>query len=608
MKKRLLLLLFLLLIPSVDALISLDGPDKQVYNLGDKVIVKGYVTEDHDLYGLFNLFFDCENDLQVLVRFLSLKQNEKEEFSESLPVPFFLGSECSIKATLVVNNTVVEEVKTPIFKITKELKGNFDVKTGRLQVGKQLELSGNVFRLDGTNVDGSATIYLMQSGVPFFVDSAPVTKGTIVYIHDTSQNPAGEYNVDVEVFDDRGNQYKFVSASNFTLIDIISVSADTSKQKVYPGDEIEVFGIAKTITGEDVSEADVYISFVGFTYKTVMKRGKFSNTIEIPEDIKAGDHPIKIEVKDYVGNIGSTEIKINALVVPKTLDLTVEGDNLLPEESLTLTPLLVDQAGDAINEEVSIEVFDSDDNKIFQDVAVTNSVLSFVLPKQSRPGNWRIVSFASGFKVEKTFYVRELSKLDYALQDHYLYVTNVGNVPYNSPLKVTLKGFGQETNIVKKLNMDVNETETIDLAESELSGTFTVYVGDKSFDNVVLTGPAKTTFNFDIVYYIIVLAIIAVVVYLIATSRRRLIQKIRESRQSQHPSHENLSDDEIRRKIDRDLEKNRINYERRSREEDNAGSFNRPGSYSKDTIFGRKRSKLKKDDGKEPGSGLFDMF
>ena len=131
MKKRLLVLLFLLLIPSVDALISLEGPDRQVYNLGDKVVVKGYLTEEEDFYGLFNLFFDCENDLQVLVRFISLKKNEKEEFSENLPVPFFLGSECSVKATLVVNNTVIEEVKSPLFKISKELKGKFELKANR---------------------------------------------------------------------------------------------------------------------------------------------------------------------------------------------------------------------------------------------------------------------------------------------------------------------------------------------------------------------------------------------------------------------------------------------------------------------------------------------
>ena len=503
----------LLIIPSVNALISLDGPDKTTYNLGDRVLVKGYITEEEDFYGLFNLIFDCENDLQVLVRFISLKKNEKQEFDENLPVPFFLGSECSIKATLVVNNTISEEVKSPIFKMTKELKGSFELKSNRLQVGKQLELSGNVFRLDGSNVDGYATIYFNQAGTTFFMDTAPVTKGYLQYVHETSQNPAGEYTIDVDIIDDRGNQFKFLAA-NFTLIDIIAVSADTSKQNVYPGDEIEVFGIAKTITGEDVPDAEVYINFEGQTYKTILKRGKFSNKIEMPDDISAGEHTISVEIKDSLGNRGATDIKVTAEVVPKGLELNIQGDNLLPEESLTITPSLVDQAGDLINEEASIEVFDSNGNKIFQDVAVTNSAFTITLPKQAKPGNWKVQSFASGFKIEKTFYVRELSQLDFYVQGQDLYAINIGNVPYDKPLKITLKDVGQESNIVKKLNLDVNETTSIDLTESALTGTFDVYVEDKVFEDITIITTEKP-FNFDIVYYIAIAFVIILIIYLI---------------------------------------------------------------------------------------------
>ena len=55
MKKGVYLFLLLILLPTVSATITIEGPTNSLYNIGDKAHVTGYITATKDTFGLFKI-------------------------------------------------------------------------------------------------------------------------------------------------------------------------------------------------------------------------------------------------------------------------------------------------------------------------------------------------------------------------------------------------------------------------------------------------------------------------------------------------------------------------------------------------------------------------
>ncbi|MEK6904526.1 MAG: hypothetical protein AABW87_02945, partial [Nanoarchaeota archaeon] len=503
-------------------------------------------------------------------------------------IPFYIEGPCVLKAALTVNNSISQEASSKQFSISRNLKGDFEFTNTSVQLGKIVEIKGNIFKLDGTGINGSAVIYFMQGNSTYAVDTVDVSGGKISYSKGTSQQPAGDYEIQIDVLDSQGNQDNFTLAG-LKLISDLKASAGFDVQHVLPGKEILVEGSVRDVMNEDVEEGVMTWDLAGSSYSADVRDGKFSSKMTIANNFKTGTYNVQFSVADKHGNRANTSASFFVDAVPTSLTLSLSGDEFNPEEQVGIKVGLYDQAGDVISENIETHVLNPDGEKVFSDIIASSDQINVMLPKHAEPGNWKVKAFAKGLDDEKILYVKELKKLDFELNGSSLAVTNVGNVVYNEAVKVRLSGFGgNDVNIVRKVNLEVGEMEVINLAEGIPTGAYAVYAGDEVFENVDIEGVRER--NYSWIYYILVAIVIFTLIYLIM-SRHSMKQNRAERREETHRRDEH-TDENFRERIQRDIDRNMIKREPVKRADTTPTVPKKDfllGSYSKETIFGRKR-------------------
>lgn len=515
MKRGLILLFFLMIIiPATYATLSIDGPDKSVYNLGDNVEIAGYVITSNAFTGFLGLTLNCNgNKFQLPSTSLTLNPGEKKDLKSELQLPKITISSfipiglCVVEASLISGSNIVEYARSKEFAVKKDLRGSFDIDVNRLQIGKSFRLTGNIYKMDGKNTDGGVEIYFKNNETKFLVDIANTNDGKLDYSYRAIQIPEGDYNIDLFVNDIYGNQMLFENVAKFTLISQITLSARASETTLKPGDKFKVYGDVRSPLENAVLEGSIKINMGGNEYVTQIKNSKFEYAIELPTAVKSGKHTIKIFGQDKNGNSGNTEVTIYVTPIQKELKLRINDETLAPKETLEITPLLYDQAADLINEEVSIEVYNSKKKLVFADAVKSNSISRFVLPDDAFPGSYEIKLSTSKLKVKSNFQVSTANELDINLANQSIMIKNIGNVIFNNPVKIILDP--NQITIVKSLSLKPQKEIGIDLSrEIEKSGTYdiTVIYNDKikEFKNIMISGKRRT--SLDNIYYLLAIA------------------------------------------------------------------------------------------------------
>ena len=117
MKKVRLILLFMVvvLLPSALALVQVDGPTRNVYNIGDKFPLSGYVQEDSDVSGFLKMSVKCnaqEFPLQMVP--VNLKSNIQKTFQElnvpQVTISALLDGQCYVEFSVVSFNKTFSSV------------------------------------------------------------------------------------------------------------------------------------------------------------------------------------------------------------------------------------------------------------------------------------------------------------------------------------------------------------------------------------------------------------------------------------------------------------------------------------------------------------------
>ena len=138
--KKSVLILILLLIPLAKATIILEDFEREKHNVGDKILISGYILEDKPIWGKFQLDLTCNEVDTLLVKIFNIKKGEKFDFSEELPLFFSTGKDCKIVASLSDKGTIIDQTQSEIFEISNELLGDFKIKNNFIQLGKKVEI------------------------------------------------------------------------------------------------------------------------------------------------------------------------------------------------------------------------------------------------------------------------------------------------------------------------------------------------------------------------------------------------------------------------------------------------------------------------------------
>ncbi len=522
-----LLFVFVLLLPVVSAVISVDGPDRTRYNRGDTVTISGYLFSETALTGFINFALDCDNVTYPLLSTpVSLTVGEKKRFPEDIVIGNIRLSNtvtgtCFIKASITSGSEVIESDESNIFTVTTDLDGSFSIDSVQVQVGKGFTLTGKVFKLSGADTDGSVEIYFKKDNdTKYMVDTAQLKNGQLEYRYEAIPGEPLRYYIDLIVYDIYGNRQLFEDVASFNLVDEIYIFAKPDRLNVLPGETVTLSGEAKTVLMDVVDKAEINIRLDSQTYQTELVDSRFSHEIQLPENIRTGKHVIAVSIKDLFGNWGSTETTIYVEAVPTRLELEFDKTLVKPEEKIQVTPYVYDQAGDPYVEEVSIEFFDPEGKTLLSNMVKSGEKLDIVMPQFSLPGQWTVKAYAAGLTAEEKIDVDKLLGLDVMLVNQTLYLKNTGNIDYKKPVKINFND-GEYT-LVKKMSLSPDEITGLYLFDEVASGQYDIEVifGDNKrlFEDVIIVSKARKSLNY--IYGILIASVFVLLSYLLLLKRQ----------------------------------------------------------------------------------------
>ena len=487
MKRMILLCLVLVLsLPLVLAEIKLDPLPRTEYNYGDAFVVSGAVKLTEDKRAYIDIVLVCGGvNSQLFVRLLDMNANVESPFSKLVTIPSDVSGSCNVVSKLEgLDGTTIESTSSPTVQVSGKLKGAFDVNGGVYQLGEKIILKGAITKLDSSPVEGTATMYFIKEGSRIFVENKNIVNGDLDVTMDLARIPPGSYSITVEVSDAAGNKHSFEDVATFEVVGGLNLDVSMPDQVYNAGEEIRVVGTVRSSVAQNTIEG------VELTVKLDVQKvtrkvtgSTFDVTINVPDKIKSGVYPMLITVKDTQGNYGERKLDVKVGSVPRRLTLEMQKTEFGPNEKVTFTPFLYDQADELMSGDILLRVSDPQKQQRAEQTIGANRKTSFDLPPLASPGGWTVeIGGVGDLSASSPFVVKEVKQLDVVLEDGKFKIRNIGNVVYDEPLRLVAgdKEFSQ------KIYLEPNQQGEIKLIDLFKEGVYDILIPDvnKEFKGV----------------------------------------------------------------------------------------------------------------------------
>ncbi len=480
------ILLVLLLMPFASAKITILNNFKDMYNLGDTVTVDGYVVAATTADAMFSLELQCPGYSKVNSVNLKINKGQKVTFTSLGISSFLLPSDiegvCDVEATF--NG---ESANSDSFTVLNDLLGSFEVGADTYQLGDTMTLSGIVFKLDGSDVSGTATIYLKKQGsYPTQLDTATVTNGALSYSKQLSNLEYGTYYIDVKVIDGVGNSQYFENVDYFTINTLLTIRASSSKYQYEPGEEVVISGDIDSSV--DTSTLDVVITFDTLRYTTKPSGQNFEYRFFVPKNMKSGDYTLGVSVSDSYGNTGSDDFILTVKQIPTKIVNDMSKTSYNPGETLSFEVDLFDQSDKSMSASVSVKITDPSGATLYNGVVNTGQQIELEFGKYSTPGTYVITSTYTAKNLEDTdrVTVASVSGVSSSLDGEKITIVNDGNVPYDDRVDLILvkeeDGKKYYYVLAKDVALEPGKEQTFDLSYDVPEGQYTILVDDGETD------------------------------------------------------------------------------------------------------------------------------
>ena len=316
-----------------------------------------------------------------------------------------------------------------------------------------------------------------------------------------------------------------VKSPYFIISDKINVDLELEKKSFLPSENIHIKGSAIKANGEaagEAAEGSAQISVAGIEQTVAINKGSFEAVITLPSNA-AGTQEIKASVKEGE-NTGISSENIDVKRIPKELELAVNKENFMPKEKLQIMASIYDQAGKAIEENISIKLRDKDGKIVEENIITFNKTFEYIFPFFA-VGDWEIEGYGAGLSKKRFVTIAEYEAIDINLTNNTLVVTNIGNVPYKKPLSIKFDSAGESKEEAKELSLDVGEQVAFALEAPQ--GTYNITTGIKNFSNVPLTGnvigvielKTKKPGKYPLASFLFFVALLAIITHLLMKKR-----------------------------------------------------------------------------------------
>ena len=510
------ILLLLVLLPSIYASIEINEITPKIYNLGDKLTFVGFITRENSFNGFFKTSLICQDkNIPLLTRALTLYAGQKYSFNEEFVIPNILTGNCTLKASIEEsNNNVLEDRLSNEFTITKELKGNFVLTNNKIQLGKDIDVRGEVFKINGRKINGVVNIYFKKENNVLFIDTSQITEGVFAFNIPSNYTTIGSYSIDFNVRDVEGNEKLFSDSIKFDVTNLLSLDLRVINSKLNPGESFEIVGLVKDVYGNSVNTAEFTIKLGDKELKGKVLSGEISHKIVTDPDVKSGFHKILIDVADGSGNKGTSVLSIDIIPKDSRVEFSLEKDSYKPGDKVKITAFVYDQGNDLVDRDIKIEIRNLDNDKIFENVGKRD--FEFNIPLVANPGEWVVKASSLDLNSEKKFYLSEVKSLNYDISGQTLVVTNNGNVNFDDTLSIKMNGVSENLIINKKVSLQPGESFSFDLGSEVKTGLYKVSINGKNFDNIKIEGKQIVYYKeySNLIFILIVLLILGFLLFL----------------------------------------------------------------------------------------------
>lgn len=528
---------------SAPAEVTFSGPSLESYNVGDKIDLSGKITAEETISrGYLTLFAECSGleypkpmSLPIMI---SLNAGSEKSFPAEISTPEIIAKkemigECRIKAVLTNNNIETEAGMSSSFKVTKELRGTFDIDEDNVQLGKIIKVTGLIQKYDGTPISGNADVFLKQGSIKYPAgQEMEITNGIFNFELDTKSMPIGNYVLQVNAIDLRQNEQLF-NAAEFSITDELNFYAETDKYEYLPGEKVIILGEAKNVVQEPVSIVSSYVKMGSSEFAAIIRESKISYSLELPTNVKAGKHTIYVSARDEFGNHAETPISIliNPIASKLSIDLNT-AQSYRPLDEIKAVVALYDQAMDFMSKYIQVSVINPEDEVSESYDIVSGQELRVKLPEHSMPGEWKIEAKIGSIIEKAAFQVEEVKVFSASVTGNVISITNDGNVKITDPFDINLDGEGNDFSFRAKSKINPGETATIDLSEKAPSGIYTMAIltpeGEKDFESVLVSN-GKALMSFNGIFIGMVALLLGMMGFMVYThSRKRSTLKLGE--------------------------------------------------------------------------------
>ncbi|MBU2633643.1 MAG: hypothetical protein KJ674_00190 [Nanoarchaeota archaeon] len=288
----------------------------------------------------------------------------------------------------------------------------------------------------------------------------------------------GSCYVKISLFDTNWELIEEKNGGDFEVSDELIINANLNKNNYLPGDKLRVYGDVKDMVGDVVQDINFDIFLDGVVIESFESSDEeFDYKFNLDEDIKTGEHIVKLYIYDEYENKGVKELNFNVEGVASELKNWLNKLDFLPGDIVEIKGLLYDQGGDLFEEDVEIRVIKDGLEVLYKNVKV-DEVVKLILDDKAKPGEWEIETKSVDFNIISYFNVLEFVDIG-AYLDNGLFIENLGNVAFDGDVVIYLDDYS----FTKNVDLEVGGVEEIELFDvDDGSYNLKVQVNGKEFD------------------------------------------------------------------------------------------------------------------------------
>jgi len=341
--------------------------------------------------------------------------------------------------------------------------------------------SASVYITPDKDIDGlvKTTLQCDNYNLPYYIIPINIKTGREkkISIPELTASRQGSCVINVALQTTAGDIVEETNSNSFRITAELNLTANLNKEEFLQGEDLTITGSVKSRSGEDVEKATLTVELAGKRYTADIKKDEFSYTLNLGDTESDPNHILSLSINDSKGNSGEEEFGIAIKPVAAKLENEINRISFRPLETLELTALLYDMAGEAVNDYINFILTDPAGKKLFEYNALSYTLVKYTFAQDALPGNYQLKAYINNVNKEDTIKVEEVRDLDITIVGNIVYVKNIGNVRYNDQATIILEtDDGSKYLVNKKIKLEPAETAEFDLSKEVPTGEYNVIV------------------------------------------------------------------------------------------------------------------------------------